>query len=325
MNVALRFDPGHQLVATKAAVAAHNDLRVLAEARANGGNDLLQGIERAVTAITIRGAQLRPERDVAAKAIERQVTVVAVVAVVEAPFLAAVNAVVGRVEIEHDDLALACDGLHALAQQQRFDLAGVRPDLARAAARLVGVLRAELQAVERALAGQRLAFVLREMTLEADHIGASAHRGPQRIEAQLVVIIDVFVSQRDGEDALAQHHGEIMLDEALIARIGEATGKFLAEPLRAIHLAQQQRAAITGEVATGEIRLDAPAAELVKIEALLVTPCRRLHRVHARCFTLDCPGVQAICSDQRAMGCEKCGLAGQPHYFAVTCGSFTFA
>lgn len=97
------------------------------------------------------------------------------------------------------------------------------------------------------------------------------------------MVIDVLVAQRDAEDALAQHDGEVMLDEAAVAPVGEAGGELLAEALGAVHLAQQLAAAIAGEVPAGEIHLHTPAAEALKVEALLISLCRRLSRVHWMC------------------------------------------
>jgi hypothetical protein len=57
----------------------------------------------------IRRAKLRPERDVTAKTIERQVAIIAVVAVVKCAFLVAVDRVIRGIEIEDDDIALARD------------------------------------------------------------------------------------------------------------------------------------------------------------------------------------------------------------------------
>ena len=58
-------------LAAKAQVAACEDGGVLAKAGANGGDDLLQRLQRAVAAIAVRRAQLRPQWDVAAESSER--------------------------------------------------------------------------------------------------------------------------------------------------------------------------------------------------------------------------------------------------------------
>jgi hypothetical protein len=116
MHVLLRFDPGHELIAAEARVTAHDDRDVFAKAFTNRRDDLLQGCQRAVAAIAVRRAQLRPQRDVATEAIERQVAVAAVVTMEEAALLLAVQGIIGGVKIQHDDLAKARNGRHALTQ-----------------------------------------------------------------------------------------------------------------------------------------------------------------------------------------------------------------
>jgi hypothetical protein len=90
---------------------------------------------------------------------------------------------------------------------------------------------------------------MREVAILAEHIRATAHGFEQWIETQRVMVVDVLVAQGDAEYALAQHDGEIMLDEAAVAPVGEAGGEQLAEALGAIHLAQQLAATVAGEVA----------------------------------------------------------------------------
>ena len=75
-----------------------------------------------------------------------------------------------------------------------------------------GSRRRQFQAVQRALAGQRFfQFAL-----------AGQHR-QQRIVAQLLVIVEIFVAQRQPVDALRQHLGHGVLDQCRVAPIGEAS------------------------------------------------------------------------------------------------------
>ena len=53
MHVGLRLDPRHDRLPAKAAVGAHHDAHVSAETRANGGDDLLERLERAIRAVAI--------------------------------------------------------------------------------------------------------------------------------------------------------------------------------------------------------------------------------------------------------------------------------
>ena len=119
---------------------------MFAEPLADGGNDFLKGFPRAGAAVPVRGAELRPERNSPGEAVERQVTIISVIAVVEPALLIAVDAVVGRVEVQHDDTALARDGLHAFLEQQAPFL-GMRLDFPDA----TELFGAKFKPVERAL------------------------------------------------------------------------------------------------------------------------------------------------------------------------------
>lgn len=148
---------------------------------------------------------------------------------------------------------LARDGLDTLRRQQGGDGIGVGVDFAVIAAALGG---SEFETVERALAGQRLAFVGLVAAVLAERVGAAAGGGEQGIGAQPVVVVEVFVTERQAEHALSNHHVERVLDEIRMEMIGEAAGGFFAEPQAAVHLAQQQHAAVAGKMAAGEVRLN---------------------------------------------------------------------
>ena len=69
------FAPGHDRFMGKTAVGAHNDPNLAAETLANGRHDLLECFNRALAGIPLAIAQLGQERNVTAKAVERQVAV----------------------------------------------------------------------------------------------------------------------------------------------------------------------------------------------------------------------------------------------------------
>ena len=163
-----------------------------AKALPNGWHELLERFDGARAGIAFAIAQLGQERDVTAKAVQRQVAVLAVVAVKIGPLLVAVQGIVGGVKIQHNLGALARDGFDAPLEQQRFDFVGLGLDLAVAAVEPLG---AQLQAVKRGVAGQRLALIARRRALLAERIGFTANEGLQRVTPQVVMIIDVFVAQ----------------------------------------------------------------------------------------------------------------------------------
>jgi hypothetical protein len=94
----VRFAPAHQLVAREPGVGPHKDLD-LGPAGADLRHDALEFVDDALTRVDVRLAQSRHQQVAAAEQVQRQVTVVAEVAVEEPPFLLAVLRVVGRVPV----------------------------------------------------------------------------------------------------------------------------------------------------------------------------------------------------------------------------------
>ena len=74
----------------------------------------------------------------------------------------------------------------------------------------------------------------------------------RRVLAQLVVIVQVFIAQRQAEDALPHQGLDLMLDIARVAPIDEAVGEATHQCEAPVDLPQQQRARVRG---------DAPAIE----------------------------------------------------------------
>ena len=151
----------------------------------------------------------------------------------------------------------------------------------------IGFLRAEFEPVEGAFSGERLAFIVSHCALQAQQISPSAHGGHKRVEAQALVIVDVLIPQREPENALAQEDIQIVFDEILVAKIGEAICELGTQPQGTVGLAEQERAAVARKVSAGKIHFHAAATERLKCECGLVTVFRILSRVHVRGFCLD--------------------------------------
>ncbi len=122
--------------------------------------------------------------------VQRQVAIVAVVAVEEAPFLFAVQRRVGHVEIEDHFLRRRGVRLDERVQQQLVDAIEVAGNLL-VAVRSVG--RA-LESVQGRLAGECLPAVALALALSAQQIALARQQRQQRIRAQLIVIVEVFVA-----------------------------------------------------------------------------------------------------------------------------------
>ena len=101
----------------EAAVGAHDDTHRRAKTPAYDRDDFFQCRHRSLAGVTLAVAQLRPQRDVAAKAVERQIAVAFVVTVKISALLSPVQRIVGGIKIQHDLPALARDRLNPLGYQ----------------------------------------------------------------------------------------------------------------------------------------------------------------------------------------------------------------
>jgi hypothetical protein len=97
-----------------------------------------------------------------------------------------------------------------------------------------------------------------------------------RVLAQLVVIVEIFVAQRQAEDALPDQRLHLVLDQARIAPVVEARGEPLHQRQTLVHLPQQQRPRVRRDLAAREARHHRPAFYRFKLEQLRRTLC--LHR-----------------------------------------------
>jgi hypothetical protein len=122
------------------------------------------------------------------------------------PFrLMAVERDVGRIQIEHDLLWRRGVRFHKKVRQQPVQGFGRVADLV-----ITQAAAGQLQTVQRALAGQRfIQFPL------------AAQQPQQRIIAQLLVIVQVFVAQRQTIDALRKHFRDLVRDQPRRAPIAE--------------------------------------------------------------------------------------------------------
>jgi hypothetical protein len=152
----LVFAPRHDVFSGEPSVATHDDLHLLTESLADGGNDFSQRFHRTLGSIAITGTQLGPKRNVSAKAVERKVAVVAVVTVVKTTFLLAVNGVVSGIKVQHDLAALAWDRFDSQLNKQSGNGFSISRDFFVFAGCSA---RGKLQPVECGFSGQRFALV----------------------------------------------------------------------------------------------------------------------------------------------------------------------
>ena len=184
---------------------------------------------------------MRPREDV-----QRQVAVAAIVAVEEAPFLFAVQRRIGDVEIENHLLGRFLVRLDESREQQLVNVLERATDLVVA----VDAVGGTLQTVQGRLAGQQRQY---------------------GVVAQLIVIVDIFVPQRDRIDALLDQLGDAVLDAFGIAMIVEAGGQSVEQPEPPIDLAEQRGSPVGADLASVEARCYLPPEMLAKAVLLLLT------------------------------------------------------
>ena len=120
--------PGHDFLATKAAIGPDNDLRFGATFT-DRRNDFLERLDRSSGRIPVAGAQFGPEGNRADKGKERQIAVAAIEAVKETSFLVAVEWIVTGIQIDDNLFAMFGQTTHPLAQKGVLDRLVVATDL----------------------------------------------------------------------------------------------------------------------------------------------------------------------------------------------------
>ena len=251
---------------------------------------------RSVTGIASARTRLCPERHVPAEAVEWRVTIVPVVAVIEAPPLSPVDRVIGRIEIQEDHPSRARRGRrHRPVGQRALNPRGVGHDPLVAGVR---PLHGELHAVQSRLARERTATV-----------AARASVRPERIVPRRIVIVEILISRREAETTLSRQLFDRMPDQIRVAMVAKATRQTPHETVLVFDLARGERAAVTGK--TPPPRNSPPLAAHRGLEIrgpLVYTPSSgggwfdRSYRVSHRHVTLKLRPSGALSG-------EKCGLA----------------
>jgi hypothetical protein len=264
------FTPRHECLAGKAGIGAQHDLDP-GPAHPDLVDDPLDLVLGPGRGVDVRPPELGREQVLAAEHVERQVAVAIVVAVEEAAFLVAVQRIVGRIEIEDD---LARGGGVAVEEEideQALDRRRIVTDLVITA----GSRRRVLEPVQRAFTGEW-------GTVLAPGDELAGQRRQHRIVAQLIMVDQILVAQRDPEHPLRYHRRNAVLDLRLCPAIDEAGGEPGDQADRAIGRAEQQRTGIRGHLATVESGDHPAALDHFIPEQIAATLCRHrgtpLHR-----------------------------------------------
>ena len=254
--------PCHKRLAREAAVGTQHDAH-LRPARTDLRDDARRLLDRARRRIDVGGPQLRRQQVATAEDVERQVTVATIVAVEKPPFLLAVQRVVGGVEIEDDLLGRRLVRLQKKRDEQIFDGDRIMGDLV-----IARRLRpAQLQTVQRRLAGHRRAVLApcRQLAGEDRH---------HRIVAQLVVIVDILIAERQPKHTLPDQRRHKVLYQLRTAMIAEAPGETINQLDRTIRRSQQQRPGVRADRAAVKPGHHDTAFHRCKLEQFRATLCR---------------------------------------------------
>ena len=231
------FAPGHQLVAREAGIRPQQD-RDPWPARADLSNDPFDLLPGAGRGVDVGTPQLGGQQVTAAEDVQRQVAVTVVVAVEEAPFLVAVERVVRGIEIENDPLGRLRVRFQEQRDEQLLDRPRVVADLVVA---VEGRGRCVLEPVQRAFAGER-------GTVGTPRFQFADQGRQHRVVAQLVMVDQILIPQRDAANALREHGFDAMLDQLLDAPISEAPRQAPHQADRPVRGAEQQRAGVGGHL-----------------------------------------------------------------------------
>ena len=92
--------------------------------------------------------------------------------------------------------------------------------------------------------------------------------------AQLVVVVQILVAQRQPEHALADERAYLMFDQNRRAGIAEAGCEPIDQPDRPVRGAKQQRAGVRGDGAPIERRDHRASCDACKSKQIRATLCR---------------------------------------------------
>ncbi len=259
---AIVLAPRHQGLAGEARICAQHDLHCR-PAGADLPDNTRHLLQRAGAGVTIRPPQLCRQEMVAAENVERQIAVAIVVTVEEPPLLTPVQRVVSGVQIKHQTRRRLLMGVEKLIDEQRLNRAGVVADAAIAMRALGRVL----QTVQRRFAGQR-------RTVPTTPLKPAKRHTQRRIVAQLVVIQQVLVAQRNGKHALAHQGRNIVHNTIRSAAIRKARRKPVHQTDRPVRRPQQQRAGVRRQHTTAKISYNLAPFKACKTHRSQTTLCR---------------------------------------------------
>ena len=171
--------------------------------------------------VDVRGPQPRAEHMRSTEDIQRQIAVVPVVPVEEPPFLLTVQRVVRRIDIQHDARrrrrVRLDEHVHQQGVEGRFVIGHFLVTVS------LGLLRPDqFQPVQRALSRQRGPAVCLPHPVLARRVRLAHGRRHQRVAPQGVMVVQIFVAQRDGHHTLCHQILDRVFDQTRVPVVLEA-------------------------------------------------------------------------------------------------------
>ena len=259
---AVGLAPGHEFFPREPAVGAQQNARPWPTG-ADLRDDARHLFDRAGRSVHIRAPQLGDQQMAAAEHVKRQIAVAVVIAAEEPPLLLAVQRIIGRVKIKNDLLRRAFVRLQEQLDRKLLDGHRIVADLVIAR----GLQFAQLQPVQRRLAGNRRAILAPRLELARQH----RHH---RIMAQFVVVIEILVAERDPEHPLPDQGRDLVLDPFRTPLVVEARRKPIHHTDGSIRRAQKQRSGIRADRAAVERRHHFASFNRCKSKQICATLCR---------------------------------------------------
>jgi hypothetical protein len=105
-------------------------------------------------------------------------------------------------------------------------------------------------------------------------IDLTHNRCQQRVTPQLLVVVEILVSQSQGEHPLAEKLFQTVLHISRIAVVGETSGELLQNGPPAIDLTQQEDASIRRQSPPIKRGHQCPAPDPLKLKLPRITVCR---------------------------------------------------
>jgi hypothetical protein len=181
-----------------------------------------------------------------------------------------VQRIVGRVQVEHDLARRRSLRLQKNLHQQSVHRFHLQRDLL-VALFFLPLGRSQLQPVQCTLARQRLAPVAPPGPALAPRIRLLGQYCQQRVAPQLLVVVQVFVTERQRVDSLRDQPPCRVLHLPRRPMVPKTFRKTLNDPRPLFHLPQQQATPIGADRTTVKPPHDLPPIQRMKFEGLLVT------------------------------------------------------